>query len=449
MAIGREPGDVVACLVFDSTTLAVEPGSYGADVASLVVDSPTSVRVTLTNPGDADRLSILASADGDTASATAVVVEPTGAPNEWRVSWAAVGGGGGGVTSVGAVSPLTSSGGTTPVLALSGSGPSGNVLTWNGSAWVSLPPAAAFGSKVLLCVEGGAYLTIQDAINAAADWDVILVGPKSAGGSWGPAAFSAGKRLSVVGLGAKETTQIKVDSITFDATGGANINVNTVFVRGLFINSSFTALAPGVNFFGTSPGRLRLQECFLFNSNAAGGTGVVSNNSGAGSSLYLDNCTIQSGFSTGIGVDHVQGYTRIKGDSEVSRFQYALQCAGVAPASTVEISDTILDNTGSTGNTSEVVRITGGLVTCGYSTIKNTNANASGVNLTAAGAVFGMGDATFAIGAGSGYCVRGVGSSVFLYGSVTYSNSAAAAYNVKVQTAVTSLPVTQSFTPSV
>ena len=343
--------------------------------------------------------------------------------------------------------------------AISSTAPASNqILQWisGTSEWTPTANGVGLGSKVLLCVEGGAYATIQDAINAAADWDVILVGPKAAGASWGPAAFSPGKRLVVASLGSKWSTQVRVDSLTFNVSSGANALLNTVFVRGLYVNSSFTALAPGVNFYGAFPGRLRLQECFIYNSNAAAGTGVVSNNSGSGSSLYIDNCIIQSGASTGIGVDHQQGYTAIRNDSEISRYQYPLQCARPGlPTSTVEILDSVLDGT---GIANEVVRITGGLVTCGYSTIKNATTDASGVNLTAAGAVFGAGDATFAIATGTGYCVRGVVNSVYLYGSVTYSNSAVpgGAFNVKVQTGspadplsfLAAIPVAQAFTPT-
>ncbi len=327
---------------------------------------------------------------------------------------------------------------------------SNQILQWisGTSKWTPTANGVGLGSKVLLVVEGGAYATIQDAIDAAVDNDVILVGPKASGASWGPAAFSPGKRLVVAALGSKWSTQVRVDSLTFNVSSGLNVLLNTVFVRGLYVNSSFTALAPGVNFYGTFPGRLRLQECFIYNNNAATGTGVVSNNSGSGSSLYIDNCIIQSGWSTGIGVDHQQGYTSIRGGSEISRYQYALQCAGVAPASTVEIVNTLLDNTGATLNTSEVIRMTGGLVTCGYSTIKNTNANASGVNLTAAGATFGAGDATFAIATGTGFCVTGVPGAFFLYGHVSYSHSSLVAYNVRVKTTggITPVATTQAYT---
>ena len=321
---------------------------------------------------------------------------------------------------------------------------SGNVLSWDGSSWAPAAVANELGSKVLLVVQGGSYNTIQAAIDAAADNDVILVGPKSNGDSWGPAVFSPGKRLVVASIGSKWSTQVKVDSITFNANSGLNILLNTVLIRGLFINSSFTAAAPGVNFYGSAPARLRLQECFIYNNNSSTGTGVVSNNSGSGSSLYIDNTIVQSGWSTGIGVDHQQGYTIIRNDSEISRFQYPLQCA----AGTVEINSTVLDGT---GIANEVVRVSGGLVTCGYTTIKNTTTNASGVNLTTAGAAFGIGDGTFSIATTSnntGYCVTGVAGAYYLYGNVTYSNSAVTPYNTRVKTTggVTAVAVAQAFT---
>jgi hypothetical protein len=318
-------------------------------------------------------------------------------------------------------------------------------FNYNGSTFLFRDAAGTFnprtslpGTNVLWVLDGGSYTSIQAAIDAAADQSVLLVGPKS-GGSWGPAAFPAGKRLAVVGLAPKLGEQVKVDSVSFAPSTGANILLNTVYVRGLMITGSFVG-SQGVSFAGSAPARLRLQECYIYNSGASG-NGVVSDNGGSGSSLYLDNCTVQSGVSTGVGVNHVRGYTSIKGGCEVSRWQYALQCA----AGNVEILNALLDTT---GISNEAVRISGGVVTVGYSTIKNTNANAIGVNLTAASATLGMGDATFAIAAGSGYCVRGVSGSYFLYGRITYSHSAAAAYNVKVQNTVSAVPVAQAFTSS-
>jgi hypothetical protein len=145
----------------------------------------------------------------------------------------------------------------------------------------------------------------------------------------------------------------------------------------------------------------------------------------------------------------VQGYTSIRNGSEISRFQYPLQCA----AGTVEILNTVLDGT---GIANEVVRVSGGLVTCGYTTIKNTTTNGSGVNLTTAGAAFGIGDGTFSIattaatgpGANTGYCVTGVPGTYYLHGNVTYSNSTITPFNTRVKTTsgVTAYAVAQALT---
>lgn len=321
-------------------------------------------------------------------------------------------------------------------------------LTYNGTNFVFRDATGNYnprstslpGTNIIWVVEGGAYSTLQSAIDAATDQTVLMVGPKANGGSWGTATFSAGKRLTVLGFGAKAGEQVQIDGITFAPSTGANILLNTVYVRGLFISRSFVG-TQAVSFAGSAPARLRLQECYIYNTGASG-NGVVSDNGGSGSSLYLDNCIVQSGTSAGVGVNHVRGYTYIKG-TEVSRFQYPLQCA----AGNVEILNSMLDGT---GVANEVVRISGGVVTVGYTTIKNTTTNASGVNLTAAGATLGMGDATFAIATGSGYCVNGVTGAVFLYGRITYSSSAAAAYNVKVKNtfSATTFPVVQTFTSS-
>jgi hypothetical protein len=304
-------------------------------------------------------------------------------------------------------------------------------------------------------IEGGAYATIQAAINAAAAHDVILVGPRVVNPvdptetlSWGPAVFSPNKPLTVVGLGGDRVSEApRVDSVTFDVSSGANILLNTVVIKGLFINSNFSAITAGVNFQGTFPARLRLQDCFIYNKSVVSGTAVRSANSDGSSTFFLDGCVVQTGASTGIGVDHVSGFTSLRGETVIDRFQYALRCA----AGTCEMIGARLDGTGIAG---EVVRVLGGRVLATYSTIRNDTTNSSGVNLVAAGAVFGAGFSTFIIATSSvippsfGYCVDGVVGSFYLHGSVTYSNSAAAAYNVKVKNTISAFAVTQAFTPS-
>ena len=87
-------------------------------------------------------------------------------------------------------------------------------------------------------------------------------------------------------------------------------------------------------------------------------------------------------------------------------------------------------------------------MTFAYGTIRNTTTNASGVNLTQAGANFAMGDASFTIATGTGFVVNGPASStptaVYLYGNVSYTNTLAAAYNTSIKNTITALPITMS-----
>jgi hypothetical protein len=330
-------------------------------------------------------------------------------------------------------------------------GNAGEVLTSNGSGvaptWQA--PISDFGSRVHLVVEGGSYSTLQAAVTAASPNDTIIVGPTGSvisPASWGDVIIPGSKRLSIIGLGGANNTNVNIGAVTFSPTSpgdSAQITQNEIFMKDLFINKvgGFTG-SQGVLFGGNRPARLRLQGCYIYNG-ASTGDGIVVNNSGAGSSLFLDNCSVLAAASNnaGIMIDHRQGYTYLRNYNNIAGGKYALS----ASAGTVEIYNSNIEISGS----NEVIRVGAStLVTVGYSTIKNTVTNGSGVNLTTAGAVFGMGDATFAIATGTGYCVNGVAGSIFLYGTNTYSNSAAAAYNVKVKNSITSIPTTTTFTSS-
>jgi hypothetical protein len=111
---------------------------------------------------------------GDTAFVSPSLYVCTNATSP-GATWAAVGSGGGGITQL-----------TQDVLAGPGSGSQAATVKGMGGAT----------SKTLFVIEGGSYTTVQQAINAASDTDIILVGPKASGGSWGPATFPAQKRLA-------------------------------------------------------------------------------------------------------------------------------------------------------------------------------------------------------------------------------------------------------------
>jgi hypothetical protein len=53
---------------------------------------------------------------------------------------------------------------------------------------------------------------------------------------------------------------------------------------------------------------------------------------------------------------------------------------------------------------------------------------------------------TWQVATGTGYCIRGNG--VHFFGPYLTANSAALAYNVKIQNTVTQIPYTLTFTPT-
>lgn len=306
-----------------------------------------------------------------------------------------------------------------------------------GSVAATVQGMGGASSKTHFVIEGGKFLTVQDAINAAADTDIILVGPKASGGSWGPAVFPAQKRLSLLGLAPKVSEYPKIDSLAYSPTTGLNINVNTVYARGLFINGNYAA-SPAVTFGGTALARLRLQECYVFNSGTSGTVVSLNNSASSGgtqSTTYIDNCTIQSSAVLGTMVDHVAGYTVIKNNTIIEGGLNAFKSS----AGLVETFDTQLQ---SNVATEAVIRVNGGLVSVTSSRIVNDNVSGYGayINAAAPASYFGANNAVFLVGGASpgagARCVTGVNAAaLYVYGQVVYGTPIPAAQTVTVVTA--------------
>lgn len=332
-------------------------------------------------------------------------------------------------------------------LRLAGSpGAAGEVLTSNGvgvaPTWQAGGGGGGLGSTVLLCVEGGAYATLQDAVDAATANDVILVGPKATG-DWGNVTLNVvNKPLTIAAVsGAGPNKIVKVGSITYDlGTGGAlNVNENEVYLYGLYIQGSFaggSALTLTANAGETDrPGRLRCYGCYILNTSATGAAAVTNSNAGINSSLYLDSCVVSlSNSAAGSAIVQTAGYTVIRNRCDVSGSTVLGSTGGAIEVSkgTIEIYDSYI-SIDRAGNTASTINIPAGsdaatFVSAGYSTVINNSdvATSACVNIGTAGATFGAGDATLASGASlaaAGAAVKGIAGGSFLYANVSFSYS--------------------------
>jgi hypothetical protein len=288
-------------------------------------------------------------------------------------------------------------------------------------------------SHVLWCVVGGDYATLQDAVNAASSGDTILVGPNLTG--WGDVTFPAQKLITVTGLSAAaHTPTIQIGKVTYSPTVGT-ANENNIFLENLYVSGDFNG-SQGVLFAGTAPARLRITGLLVSNVSALGGNGIVSNNSGSGSSLYIDNC-LTNASPVGTMLVHTQGFTQMH-DTELSAGAAAFSCA--AGNLSVFTSRMEYALAGAVGV------ITGGTVTMTTTFIRNTTTNGSGISVASPG-VFILDSSIFDVRTGTGYCVSGTGA--FLYGQVTFSNVAAVLpRNVKTQNTLTQAQMTQTPTVS-
>lgn len=443
-------------------TLTIQAGFVGSDAATLTVDAGATVQLGGVADVNIGGAYTLPSADG---TAGQILVTDGYGVASWSTPAPA------GVASVGASSPLASSGGANPTISLNTVGVSnggtglttpgsnGNVLTSNGTSWVSSaptggPPSGAaggdltgstypnpiissFGGKTHWVVQGGKYATLQAAVDAAAAEDVIFVGPKATG-DWGNVVLNVVDKPLIIAAtpGAGANKIVKIGSVTYDlgTTGPVlNVNLNETYLYGLYIQGAFTGSAVTLTGGANYPGRLRLYGCYILNSSSTGAAAVTNSNLGANSSLYLDSCVVSlPNSTTGSAVVQTAGYTIIRNRCDVSGSSAASATGNAINASsgTVEIYDSYISIPVRAGAVVgyPTINVTGAttFVSAGYSTILNGSdaAGAACANIGTAGARFGAGDATLAAGTTlptSAVAVSGVAGGSFLYANVSFS----------------------------
>jgi hypothetical protein len=319
--------------------------------------------------------------------------------------------------------------------AISSTAPTSNqILQWisGTSQWTPTANGVGLGSKVLLCVEGGAYGTLQAAVDAAGAEDVILVGPKATG-DWGNVTLNVvNKPLTIAAVSGPGPNKIvAVGSITYNlgsAGPALNVNLNETYLYGLYIQGSFAGgsaltLTGGASY----PGRLRCYGCYILNTSATGAAAVTNSNQGTNSSLYLDSCVVSlSNSAAGSAIVQTAGYTVIRNRCDVGG-SLAVGATGNAinvSAGTMEIYDSYI----SISRAVPTINVAGAttFVSAGYSTVLNSSdaAGACCVYIGTSGARFGAGDATLAAGSTlptSAVAVSGVAGGSFIYANVSFS----------------------------
>ena len=297
------------------------------------------------------------------------------------------------------------------------------------SNWTTFNNKLSKGTKTIFCIDNGDFANGQAAIDAASAGDTILFGAKS--GGWGDLVIPVYKKLSLTGLQSERSLYVQVGSITYSPTTGTQIVENELYIESLYITSSTSDC---ITHGGTSPSRIRINNCFI-NPTGASNKGMVFSNTNANSSSYAyQNVLISTNTATLI--QSSVAFAKL--------YRNTVDCAAIGLTLTAGTLENNLTNY-SSSTTGNCISITGGTMLCGYSLVSTTGANSSGVAVST-GAVFASSYNTFSVPTGTGYCVRGTG--IHVYSSMTFANSALLAYNVKVQNTLTNVPYTTAFTLS-
>jgi hypothetical protein len=263
------------------------------------------------------------------------------------------------------------------------------------------------GSHTLLVQDGGQFATVQDAVDAAVDGDIILVGPKAAG--WGSISITSAKKLTIASYAQSATGQklCRVSGVDINIATGSDPNLCEINIAGLYIGGSVADGAALVRFTGAGSARLRMRHCGIYKSGA--GDAVESSNSGSGSSFYVEDCFINTQGVDGTTLKHVSGFTQVQGRSTL------VNGAVVASCSAGDL--VIVGSQLSAGATSAgpALQASGGTFTIGNSSVSFPKASGVGASVSS-GAILGVDQVSFLIGTGAalatGKAITGAGTLV-------------------------------------
>ncbi len=268
----------------------------------------------------------------------------------------------------------------------------------------NLPPIEGKSGNTIIVTKtsGGAYTSLQAAVDAANAGDVVVVGA----GSWGEVSLKSG--VSLMGLQPPLADEVVLSKLTF-APGGGTAATNTVFVSNLRISRGDDQTA-GVLGDG-APVRIHLSGVRFYRNNAAATNPLVScYGMDASSSIYMQDCSFtHEGGQVSPAIILVSSNVRYL-DLNNCTFSQGGHCLavvdGVVAASLCrfETTSTVAAiHISASANTAQLAM--------GNSLVRNLGVGATGIQVDA-GSTCVAANSVFDVSAGAGKCVSGLGTLV-------------------------------------
>jgi hypothetical protein len=231
-------------------------------------------------------------------------------------------------------------------------------------------------------------------------------------------------------------------SITFSPTSLNAVQARSS-IQGIQINKNIAG--PVISLTGARDGQLAVIGCFIQNNNASTSASCMSNTNTLNASLYsYSNLTRMNGTSG-------QGGTHYDAASSVVYVMNGCDMSGGTKLFNVGAGKYLqcLYSFGSCAGPAIATVAASGVLALGTSSIGNTQANSSGINLTAAGAAAAVTNTYLDVPTGTGYVVTGVSGSVYTFANnITGNVTALQPRNVKIKNTVTAVAYTTALTSS-
>lgn len=285
------------------------------------------------------------------------------------------------------------------------------------------------GNTILITKEGGEYASLQDAIDAAVDGDVVVVGA----GNWGDVVLKGG--VSLVGLQPPKALQVVLSSLTFVPDEGGTAADNTVYVSNLLISGGGddTLLTLG----GDDPIRAYFSGVRVYRDEATATTAmVVCAGDDATSTIEFVDCLFtHEGGQVASAITLLSTSVRYLNLVDCS-FANGGRCLDVTDGNLVVAATTRFE----TGSTVAALRVGASCtLSLGSCLVTNSGTNCSGVELVAASSTLVASNTGFNVAAGTGKAVLSAGGvGVFVKGNVVANPGS----NSSVSGGVTQLSLT-------